>query len=615
MKNEFKKFVVRLLKHFVRPLFLAGLMIVTVTFLGNNYARAASQITAKITLSDGSLCRFHEPFFNVNSNVSVELLDYDMGNVVDGPITADEFGFVTLDNAHSTRLNKAVLRINCGGQSEYPIYNVTSYPFSVNVTLSNHSPLISSAFAAYNGQSVKGVPPGSTVRLYARATDPDGFPSRVFYRWRTTDGTVIDDSKATAMWTLPNSKGLHFAYLLVSDGSGGYREQRITISTDAGVVLAKNKLTFIPIEPSDSVPQLDHFLTFKGSDSRKGACEYYKAIGAIGAAADCTFDGVPIGTINFGQWKNAHGFGASQGVTATYVNEADLNLTRDMHGAQIASDHIAYYVCNHAGPVSSTQFRVDEAINNAKLGNNLVACVAMDYSVTPGVNGNAPFTKFYTFGPAGDLLLSVNLDGRGEKFMPGTCVACHGGDTYSGRYPENGTGNPNLGAHFLPFDLGNFKFSSVAGSTKADSQANLKTLNTIIQGTNPTPAANRLITGWYCGFEFFDLCILPSPLPGSLLTQNESYTPPTWRTPGTDHYTYHSVVKRACRTCHVAMPKFDWDIRNEFFDPRKSVVFVVCNRRSMPNALITFNRFWNDPLQYNAFRTFFGMTDTDCPRP
>jgi hypothetical protein len=100
-------------------------------------------------------------------------------------------------------------------------------------------------------------------------------------------------------------------------------------------------------------------------------------------------------------------------------------------------------VCNHAPPLDSNgkavavslpasaigptqQQAVDTAVANGVNNQNLVACVAMDYVVSPRVNGGKPFTRFLIFGPSGELLPSVNLDGRGEKFVPGACVACHG---------------------------------------------------------------------------------------------------------------------------------------------------------------------------------------------
>ena len=105
---------------------------------------------------------------------------------------------------------------------------------------------------------------------------------------------------------------------------------------------------------------------------------------------------------------------------------------------------MAAYVCNHPGAAADpnvdptglfpAQSGIDTAIDNVlkvdaahPQGRNLVACVAMDRSSdTVDVNGNKtrdhfgePFTRFLIFGPNGDLLPSVNLDGNGEKFVPG----------------------------------------------------------------------------------------------------------------------------------------------------------------------------------------------------
>jgi hypothetical protein len=76
------------------------------------------------------------------------------------------------------------------------------------------------------------------------------------------------------------------------------------------------------------------------------------------------------------------------------------------------------------------------------------------HTVTSGVNGGRPFTRFLIFGPNGRLLPSINLDGEGEKFVPGSCVACHGGDHYAGSFPTTSSPSPDIGAHFLPYDTG-----------------------------------------------------------------------------------------------------------------------------------------------------------------
>src|SRR5258705_8033645 len=73
-------------------------------------------------------------------------------------------------------------------------------------------------------------------------------------------------------------------------------------------------------------------------------------------------------------------------------------------------------------------------------GRHVGWCAPPSLEVSPGVNNNQPFIRFLIFGPSGQLLPSINLDGRREKFVPGTCVVCHGGDHCAGKFPDDGTG-------------------------------------------------------------------------------------------------------------------------------------------------------------------------------
>jgi hypothetical protein len=52
------------------------------------------------------------------------------------------------------------------------------------------------------------------------------------YQWRSTDGRIIDQDAPWTKWTLPAGPGIHFAYVLVSNGKGGYTERRIAVNTD-----------------------------------------------------------------------------------------------------------------------------------------------------------------------------------------------------------------------------------------------------------------------------------------------------------------------------------------------------------------------------------------------
>jgi hypothetical protein len=624
---------------------------------------------------------------------------------------------------------------------------------------------------------------GPTVQVSVQASDTSG--GTLHYKWQSTDGVIQQADSKTTSWTLPPGRGIHFAYVLVSNGKGGYIERRISINTDSfgeyfddddtaptplpsgpnQLQLTNNALTssitgsvtlldgtpcgianeffgvhvyaqatvldaggnplvppvqiladefgnfnFIPVPsagfirltcenaaprtlaipssgtfstqfpdssrptvsgmtatlrgrplppliakfeppatglPSDVEPLADGFLSAStylsaGVDSRKGACQYYKAIGAIGAATDCNNNGAFVQPITYRQWKEAvqiGRFAAAGGRTfrAAFVNKVDLNLAR-VHQSISYPDKTAAVVCNHVGTknfFNPTQFDIDTAVLNAVENRDLVVCVAMDYMVNPAIQ-TTPFVRFMIFGPGGELLPSVNLDGRGEKFVPGTCTVCHGGGGGpSGsftKFPEDGSGKADIGAHFLPYDVGNFEFANVYELRKCDQQEAIYNLNQNVLHTGPTQAETDLIgvagvSGWY-----------KKPNNGACSPHvthvlDESYLPPEWQTfqsqnltsNATDFYT--NVVARSCRTCHVAQSGFNWDsgtVNNNIMNLNilaykfELPIPLMCGNtqihNTMPNSLVTFNRFWitsqniaGFPNQVQSAQTFLGQ--------
>src|SRR5262249_52703992 len=77
--------------------------------------------------------------------------------------------------------------------------------------------------------SVPDADPG-TVHVSVDASEFFGNP--LSYSWRATDGHIVDQNSPTTEWILPNGPGIHFAYVLVSNGKGGYTEGRIAVNTD-----------------------------------------------------------------------------------------------------------------------------------------------------------------------------------------------------------------------------------------------------------------------------------------------------------------------------------------------------------------------------------------------
>ncbi|MEO5883155.1 MAG: hypothetical protein ABIQ06_12125 [Caldimonas sp.] len=353
-------------------------------------------------------------------------------------------------------------------------------------------------------------------------------------------------------------------------------------------------------------PGADHYLTYKGVDTRLSACLYYRALGAVG---ECDAQGNPSGAISFSDWKTQNGFGTGSDVAADYINQRDLNLVRRMVATRSSSGGIAFYVCNAPGPDGKSQTEIDRVLEEAIDDKNKVACVAMEYTPVTGANGGQPFTKFFTFGPDEVLLLSINLDGRGEKFMPGSCVACHGGTTYNGRFPEQPTASPFLGARFLPFDTGNYLFSSRSSLSEAAQSEAFFQLNQLVLATeiDANAATGRLISGWYANGHVLD----------------KEYVPPVWQladaqpaTAGAARF-YKEVVGISCRTCHVALgPLLDWD--GIVLTPaRAQAQFCggtanVAVNASMPNALISrdrlFERIEGDASLAALVEKFLGCT-------
>jgi hypothetical protein len=70
----------------------------------------------------------------------------------------------------------------------------------------------------------------TSVKLSVDASEAFGNP--LVYQWRATDGNIVDPDAVSTDWILPNGPGIHFAYVLVSNGKGGFAEDRIAVNTD-----------------------------------------------------------------------------------------------------------------------------------------------------------------------------------------------------------------------------------------------------------------------------------------------------------------------------------------------------------------------------------------------
>jgi hypothetical protein len=262
---------------------------------------------------------------------------------------------------------------------------------------------------------------------------------------------------------------------------------------------------------------------------------------------------------------------------ATYVNNFDLGFGRDMYERKLRCNPVSANPQPGDCDVASVVINYGSLEAAAKkLGPQLA--VAMEYS-RKGTTGPR-FVKFYTYAPnvqcdpshppvAGcsqfERVLSANLDGRGEKFMPGACTICHGG-TPRGldaadhtQYASHG----DVNAAFLLWDRKSFLFSDSPEAGFPDDPTNavhhqlwmdtrqsvqadpIKALNqlTALTFVDPEGQANRyalprqLVEGWYSGAGG---------------AYNPDFVPPQWDTDAQQHALYLNVFAQYCRTCHVA---------------------------------------------------------------
>jgi len=544
--------------------------------------------------------------------------------------------------------------VSCGFDS---FLNYSTPPPAQVATTDYYDDYVSSAAAAINGS------------LTLQDGNPCGTQNEFFAVHVTATATLLDGAGNTLAGPVPvNSYGYYALPALA--GAAAVRLQceqaapiQVAISNlnlvsgnDVGPAIVANVTAptvnsmsatrngsqvglFVPPPsgfPSDPFSRSDQFLAIKGLDSRLGACQYYKAVGAV---EGCDAVGNFYGAATFESWKRTVKIGnyAIDGATeyeATYVNKVDLNLTRNHHSISYGPNETAAVVCNHLGPPGATpaelmspaQSDIDTAVDNTLHNKNLVACVAMDYTVNPGVNGDQPFVRFLIFGPDGSLLPSINLDGRREKFVPGTCVVCHGGDHYAGKFPEDGSGFANVGGHFLPYDVGNFEFSSKPGLTKADEEQVIYLLNHNILNAGPTQSERDLLAGWYKNGQVLDESYLPS---------SWVYDPnnPNQNNPNAESL-YKNVVARSCRTCHVALGEYyNFDHQFNYSGYNEEVCGInpiygssgvdFVRYHSMPNSLVTFNRFWlsgsavdqpNAPNQVAIYNSYNLQNEPDVPQ-
>jgi hypothetical protein len=586
-------------------------------------------LIGQVKRADGQSPWVHEVFFGVDFTAQVAALDAG-GNKVGEPVrvnAAGEFAIAGLPNAP--------LRVRATSEAAVVVQAVSASALSfggpvspVTLTFNQPRPQILSIVPKVNQIAVRTVTPGATVTV---TVDARGFgQSALKYDWRLQNGagSILKPVGAVVDWTLPTAPGSYTAYVLVSDGLGGYVTGSVSVMvglTQEG--FAAQALSASGTSPGGTGPSLTALAALAtpipahgqllskldGNSSKTTAIAYYQAVDPQGLRTYVNADPAK-GLKHLSDWWRVNGFDPTTGAAAgevrtSYLNNNDLGSGRDMHFLRHPDGTVSAYVTNylHKGQFDQNAMSADDALNQNPAAR--AATVCMEWSQIEGQSG--AIVKFFVYGSGGfpdpspdQDVIQEGIDlGVGTKFVPNLCLECHG-DTQ---------------AKFREFDTATFKYPGGRSGPNATEQAAFKRQNLIVRGrdqdiTLSTRAIKDLINGWYgiaeikVGTSF--LYIDPHP---SFASEMNNWFPSSssssFGSSGSSGWSgqvdlYQKVVAKSCRTCHISFGDgLNW-ASYDLFHSNKPLILsdvepdptvVPPTARIMPHAPITYLNFWTDP--------------------
>ena len=320
--------------------------------------------------------------------------------------------------------------------------------------------------------------------------------------------------------------------------------------------------------------------------------------------------------------------------SVTHQNVADLGFIRKM---SIRCDPS----CDAPNPRLYSVIENYSTFDDAAARTNRLASVTMEW--TSAADGSRPsrrFVAFYAYTGADErdqspgVPFQPDLDGRGQKAIPGLCNTCHGGAPRNLKANGSYRGKGSTRSLFLPLDLDNFAFDPNPARpelSRAAQEAEYKNMNQIVllsrqsevefdeqAGIYRMAAAHELIEGWYGG----------PGMPSN--TFHGEFVPAGWLPPaapaGADEL-YLEAIAPACRSCHAQQEReLDFGTYDGFMvfeDAHKELVLSIeCgldddpndpgdgydNQSVMPLAKETYEIFWSTG-QSNVFSDHLGAVD------
>lgn len=453
------------------------------------------------------------------------------------------------------------------------------------------NPVFDFAVPSFNADDV--------TRLF-QATLPDSSGS-------LPDPGFVDDTDIEVVASLSSPTLQEEAVLYVLDAG---RDVRDVVARQA------NGNNGLPTELTLTPEQVEALrISGGGLENKDTARAYYEAIDPGGEKTTLR------------AWLTANCFDPDAGdfradAHAIYTNNFDLGFGRDMYfrTARPANCTSASFGPGDAASVVINYPSLEAA---AKKINPIIA-VAMEYKATDPARSQPGRVTFYAFAPdegTGEFrrVLSANFDGRGEKYLPGSCTACHGGRPLTPPADPRNTYalSSDVGATFMPWDLESFLYSDTDPAfptdaanaslrsqfTRALQEAEFKKLNAAAYETfgGGQPFQCHAAFGGPC--ELVEIWYGGAGLPSATFRDGEIAA--GWLRGGPDNnppeaeQVYLDAFARHCRACHVQRVQDptggdDPQFRTyaELLAEGDSVKALTFNEGAMPAARLTMDRFW-----------------------
>jgi hypothetical protein len=193
----------------------------------------------RVNLGDGSSPFTSERYFDLERTADVTVTDLT-GKVLYKTVTNVAGQFVAVGIPAITLRARA----KSEGPSAAVLVSATTVRTGggVALTLPNRRPRLLSLAAQLSGKGVREAGRGSVLELVAEARDPENNPLSFDWRAAPASGKITALPGAHASWQLDDAVGLQTAYLLVSDGSGGYVTQAVSVRVSDGAVAISGKV-------------------------------------------------------------------------------------------------------------------------------------------------------------------------------------------------------------------------------------------------------------------------------------------------------------------------------------------------------------------------------------